>query len=73
MKIYQTPAVQVRIIKTSDEKKLSRSISIQRGAIQGDIPSPVYFLVALGKFLKDHARIEDSGIPTAPDIAVVDR
>ena len=71
-KIYQTAAVQVRIIETSGERKLSRTISIRRGAIQGDIPSPVYFLVALDKLLKNHGRIEESGIPIAPGLTLVD-
>ena len=71
-KIYQTAAVQFRIIETRGEKKLSRTISIRRGAIQGDIPSPVYFLVALDKLLKNHGRIEESGIPIAPGLTLVD-
>ena len=35
---------------------------MRRGVIQGDIPSPVCFLVALDKLLKDHGNPPNSGI-----------
>ena len=34
------------------------NINIRRGVIQGDIPSPVCFLVALDKLLKDHGNLQ---------------
>ena len=61
-KIYERAAVQVRIQEASGERLLSRPIPVRRGAIQGDIPSPMYFLVALDKLLKDHGGNVSSGI-----------
>jgi len=71
-KIYQSAAVQVRIQETSGERKFSRQIPVRRGAIQGDIPSPVYFLVALDKLLKEHGGGPNTGIPLTPDLILND-
>ena len=71
-KIYQVAAVQVRIQETSGERKLSRPIPIRRGAIQGDIPSPVYFLVALDRLLKKHGGNHNNGIPLTPELTLTD-
>ena len=71
-KIYQTAAVQVRIQEVSGERKLSRQIAIRRGAIQGDIPSSVYFLVALDKLLKEHGGSANNGIPLTVDLKLND-
>ena len=71
-KIYQSAAVQVRIQETSGERLLSRQIPIRRGAIQCDIPSPVYFLVALDKLLKEHGGNQDNGIRLTPNLVLTD-
>ena len=47
-------------------KSYSRNIDVRRGVIQGDIPSPVCFLVALDKLLKDHGNPPNSGIQLTP-------
>ena len=70
--IYQTAAVQVRIQEASGERKLSREIAIRRGAIQGDIPSPVYFLVALDRLLKEHGGTAENGIQLTPELILND-
>ena len=56
--IYESAQVRVRIQEKSGAKSYSRNISIRRGVIQGDIPSPICFLIALDKLLKDHGDIE---------------
>ena len=71
-KIYQAAAVQVRIQEASGERKLSRKIPIRRGAIQGDIPSPVYFLVALDKLIKEHGGTQANGIQLTPELKLQD-
>ena len=50
--IYTKIAVRVRIQESNGNKCYSRNIPIRRGVIQGDIPSPVCFLVALDKTAK---------------------
>ena len=47
-------------------KSYSRNIDVRRGVIQGDIPSPVCFLVALDKLLKDHGNPPNSGVQLTP-------
>ena len=66
-KIYQVAAVQVRIQEASGERKLSRKIPIQ-----GDIPSPVYFLVALDKLIKEYGGTQASGIQLTPELKLTD-
>ena len=44
--IYCSIAVRVRIQEVGGSRSYSRPVPIRRGAIQGDIPSPVVFLVA---------------------------
>ena len=55
--IYNSAAVRVRQQEPGGSRSYSRNISIKRGVIQGDIPSPVCFLVALDKLLKDHGAL----------------
>ena len=56
--VYESATVRVRLVQRGGQKSYSRNISINRGVIQGDIPSPVCFLVALDKLLKDHGGLE---------------
>ena len=44
--IYDSAKVRVRLQEPGGEKTYSRNINVRRGVIQGDIPSPVCFLVA---------------------------
>ena len=53
--------MRVRIQEVGGHKSHSRNIDIRRGVIQGDIPSPVCFLVVLDKLLKNHGQL-DMGI-----------
>jgi len=52
--IYDSAEVRVRLQEPGGNRSYSRNVSVNRGVIQGDIPSPVCFLVALDKLLKDH-------------------
>ena len=60
--IYDSAQVRVRLQEPGGEKTYSRNVSVNRGVIQGDIPSPVCFLVALDKLLKDHGNHPNSRI-----------
>ena len=60
--IYDSAQVRVRLQEPGGEKSYSRNVSVKRGVIQGDIPSPVCFLVALDKLLKDHGNPPNTGI-----------
>ena len=65
--IYTHAAVKVRIQEAGGLQSFSREIPIRHGAIQGDIPSPVAFLVALDRLLKTHGSLE-IGIPITPQL-----
>ena len=67
--IYNSAAVRVRIQKPGGHRSYSRKINIRRGVIQGDIPSPVCFLVALDKLLKDHGAL-GMGIPLTDSLMI---
>ena len=69
--IYQTAAVRVRIQEPSGTKCYSRNIPIRRGVIQGDIPSPVFFVVSLDKLLKDYGGT-NIGIKVTNDLILTD-
>ena len=64
--IYDSAKVRVRLQEPGGVKSYSRNIDVRRGVIQGDIPSPVCFLVALDKLLKDHGNPPNSGIQLTP-------
>ena len=65
--IYKSAKVRVKIQELGGIKKYSRPININRGVIQGDIPSPICFLVALDKLPKDHGNLQ-SGIQPTPTL-----
>ena len=69
--IYESAKVRVRLQCPGGKKAYSRSIPVKRGAIQGDIPSPICFLVALDKLLKDHGGL-DTGIQLTIDLMLSD-
>ena len=56
--IYDSAKVRVRIQEKNGKRMYSRNVDIRRSIIQGDIPSPVCFLIALDKkLLKDHGAL----------------
>ena len=66
--IYRNAAVRVRLNEVGGNRCYSRAVPIRRGAIQGDIPSPIAFLVALDRLLKEHGGLE-TGIPITARVA----
>ena len=69
--IYNNAAVRVRIQGIGGTRSYSRPVPVRRGAIQGDIPSPIVFLVALDRLLKDHGGLE-LGLPVTPTLLLSD-
>ena len=69
--IYHHAAVRVRLQEIGGSRSYSRSIPVRRGAIQGDIPSPVVFLVALDRLLKEHGGLS-TGITISPELMLSD-
>ena len=67
--IYQSAAVKVRLQEPGGHRTYSRQVNIRRGVIQGDIPSPVCFLVALDKLLKDYGQL-DQGLQLTETLSI---
>ena len=67
--IYHSAAVKVRLQEPGGRRTYSRNINVRRGVIQGDIPSPVCFLVALDKLLKEHSQL-DNGLQLTPTLSI---
>ena len=67
--IYNSAEIRVRLQEPGGSRSYSRNVSINRGVIQGDIPSPICFLVALDKLLKDHAS-RTGGIQITPSLHI---
>ena len=55
--IYDSAKVRVRLQEPGGTKSYSSNVSVNRGVIQRDIPSPICVLVALDKLLKDHGNL----------------
>ena len=47
---------------TDDKHVMSKSFPIRRGVVQGDITSPLYFVLALQLILKRHDNVSGKGI-----------
>ena len=60
--IYNAASVTTRVESTDDTTVMSKPFDINRGVIQGDITSPIYFILALELILKRHDRNPDKGI-----------
>ena len=69
--IYTSIAVRVRMQEVGGTRSYSRPVAIRRGAIQGDIPSPIAFLVALDRLLREHGGLE-TGLPITPALTLSD-
>lgn len=69
--IYDSAKVRVRLQSQGGNKSYSRSIPVNRGVIQGDVPSPVCFLVALDRILREHGGL-DTGIRISDNLLLSD-
>ena len=69
--VYKSAMVRVRLVQQGGQRSYSRNISIDRGVIQGDIPSPICFLVSVDKLLKEHGCL-DLGIKLTDEVLFSD-
>ena len=65
--IYDDAAACVRLQEPGGARFYSRKIPYRRGVVQGDIPSPLCFLAALDKILKDHGGL-NTGIKVTENL-----
>ena len=69
--IYNSAEVRVRLQEPGGYRSYSRNIPIKRGIIQGDLPSPVCFHVALDKLPKDRGML-NMGIALTNNLSIAE-
>ena len=60
--IYGSATARTRVKGTDGEDVLSDKFPIRRGVIQGDLTSPIYFIIALEAILRRHDKVTGKGI-----------
>jgi len=60
--IYNATSAVVRVSSTDGKYILSQPFPIRRGVVQGDITSPIYFVLALEMILREHDKLADKGV-----------
>lgn len=81
--VYRSASAYTTVATADGKKVKSDTFPINRGVVQGDITSPLYFILALELILRIHDQIEDKGVPLADviihtlgyadDAALIDR
>ena len=62
--IYQAASAYTTVPSADDGKQVkSKSFKIRRGVVQGDITSPLYFILALELILRIHDNVPGKGVP----------
>ena len=65
--IYQAASATTRVADTDNKYVQSRPFPIRRGVVQGDITSPLFFVIALQLILKRHDKVCGKGVQFAGD------
>ena len=60
--VYSTASAVTRVASTDGTEVFSESFPINRGVLQGDILSPIYFILALELILRTHDNIPGAGV-----------
>ena len=61
--IYNVASAVVKVNGVDNKVSYSEPFPIRRGVLQGDITSPVYFILALDAILRIHDIHPDKGVP----------
>ena len=62
-KIYSKATAKTRVKSIDGQHVYSKSFPVRRGVIQGDITSPLYFIIALEAILRKYDNITGKGVP----------
>ena len=60
--VYATASAVTKVASTDGSEVYSESFPINRGVLQGDILSPIYFILALEMILREHDNMAGAGI-----------
>ena len=60
--MYSAASATARVTDTDGKVLLSKPFPINRGVVQGDIVSPLYFILALEVILKKHDNVTGHGV-----------
>ena len=66
--IYQAASAYTTVSSADGKQVKSNTFTICRGVVQGDITSPLYFILALDLILKRHDSSPDKGVPLGATI-----
>ena len=61
--VYTSASAYTTVSGSDGEKVKSNLFPIRRGVVQGDITSPLYFIIALETILRIHDARTDKGVP----------
>ena len=61
--IYKAASAYTTVPSTDGKQVKSKSFAIRRGVVQGDITSPLYFILALELILRRHDKFAGKGVP----------
>ena len=61
--IYSAATARTEVQGADGEVYKSQAFPINRGVVQGDITSPLYFVLALEFILRTHDKHPDKGLP----------
>ena len=63
--VYKSASAFTTVNSTDGGNVQSSSFQIRRGVVQGDVTSPLYFILALELILRRHDSLPDKGVPMA--------
>ena len=63
--MYKAASANVKVADVDGNEILSQAFPVDRGVVQGDIVSPLYFILALELILKRHDNVADKGVDLA--------
>ena len=63
--IYHSASAYTTVATADGKKVKSDTFPINRGVVQGDITSPLYFILAFELILRLHDQVEGKGVPLA--------
>ena len=60
--IYGSASARTKVKDTDGQHVFSETFPVRRGVVQGDITSPIYFIIALEAILRRHDKSPDKGV-----------
>ena len=59
--VYEAASAMTKVTGPDGEEIFSEAFQVNRGVVQGDITSPIYFIIALESILRDYDNFKQKG------------